>query len=359
MSQIIKTGSGHFEELFRELDPKNILFVCDASFPFLPDDIKNIYYSHKDKITLFDKFTPNPLYEQVAEGVDQFRKNDCDVILAIGGGSAIDVAKCIKLYCKMDPKENYLKQECRDSEIPLIAIPTTAGTGSESTRYAVIYFEGKKQSISHESIVPNYVILEPGVLKTLPQGQKRATMLDALCQGIESWWSVNSTDESTAYSKKAVDTILANYKKYIFENDDGAAREIMLAANYAGRAINITQTTAAHAMSYKITSLYKIPHGAAVAICLPEVWEYMLAHPEKCIDGRGGEYLSKTLSEISIGLDAFKSLIAELEMAYPKSEDREKDIAVLTASVNPVRLRNFPIELSTDVLRGMYERIVK
>ncbi|MBO4428354.1 MAG: iron-containing alcohol dehydrogenase, partial [Clostridia bacterium] len=149
------------------------------------------------------------------------------------------------------------------------------------------------------------------------------------------------------------------YKKYIFENDDAAAREIMTAANYAGRAINITQTTAAHAMSYKITSLYKIPHGAAVAVCLPEVWEYMLAHPEKCIDPRGIAYLTKTLSEISVDLDWFKALLAELEAEYPKTTDREKEISVLAESVNPVRLKNFPTELTADVLKKMYERIVK
>ena len=74
--------------------------------------------------------------------------------------------------------------------------------------------------------------------------------------------------------------------------DDEAAKQIMLAANYGGRAINITATTAAHAMSYKITSLYKLPHGHAVAVCLPEIWEYMIGHLDKCIDARGAEYLS-------------------------------------------------------------------
>ncbi len=359
MAQIIKTGAEYFETLFKELNPKKMLFVCDEAFDFLPDKVKNIYFDHKDKLVLFNEFTPNPLYEQVCKGVDLYRENGCDTILAIGGGSTIDVAKCIKLYCKMDPKENYLKQEYKDSGVPLIAIPTTAGTGSESTRYAVIYFEGKKQSVTHESIIPNYVILEHSVLKTLPLRQKKATMLDALCQGIESWWSVNSTDESKVYSRKAVEMIVANYKKYIFENDDEAANQIMIAANYAGQAINITQTTAAHAMSYKITSLFRIPHGAAVAICLPEVWGYMLDHPEKCIDHRGIEYLSATLKEIPVTLDWFKALLVELEMGYPESTDRATDIDTLTNSVNPVRLRNFPTELTTEVLRSMYERIVK
>ncbi len=130
------------------------------------------------------RYTPNPLYEQVCGGVNLFNKEQCELIVAIGGGSTIDVAKCIKLYCKMDSRINYLKQETFDSGITLIAVPTTAGTGSESTRHAVIYYEGVKQSISHTSIIPDYAVLEPSVLKTLPVYQKKCTMLDALCQAM-------------------------------------------------------------------------------------------------------------------------------------------------------------------------------
>ena len=81
---------------------------------------------------------------QAAAGVEVFLSEGCDAIVAVGGGSIIDVAKCIKLYCRMSPDKNYLLQEYTDSGVPIIAVPTTAGTGSESTRFAVIYFEGKK-----------------------------------------------------------------------------------------------------------------------------------------------------------------------------------------------------------------------
>jgi len=90
-----------------------------------------------------------------------------------------------------------------------------------------------------------------------------------------------------------METYLAN------EDDLGSAQRIMDSANYAGRAINITQTTGPHAMSYKLTSLYHLPHGHAVAICLPKVWEYMLCHMDKCVDQRGIDYLTATFSEIS------------------------------------------------------------
>lgn len=344
-----------------------VLLVCDNSFPFLniKDDIEHMDVPY----VVFDQFTPNPLYEDVCKGVDLFRSSQCDTILAVGGGSSLDVAKCIKLYCKMEKNDLlYLEQEYKETGVKLIAIPTTAGTGSESTRYAVIYYEGKKQSVTHESILPNIAILEPKVLKTLPLYQKKCTMMDALCQGIESWWSVNSTDESKKRSKEAVTTIMKHWHEYIFENTPAAAEAILDAANLAGQAICITQTTAPHAMSYKLTSLYGLPHGHAVAICLPEVWEYMTSHPEACIDPRGKDYLSKVFDQIAQSLGCktpkeailfLRSMLVTLELEYPKSADYEKDLETLTRSVNPTRLKNNPIPLDTKILREFYQTIVK
>lgn len=364
MKQIIYNG---IENLSKALEGSTkVLLVCDASFPYLSikDTIENMGVPH----VVFSDFTPNPLYDDVCKGVDIFNITKCDTILAVGGGSSLDVAKCIKLYCKMSKDYLYLNQEYQDTGVKLIAVPTTAGTGSESTRYAVIYYDGKKQSITHDSIIPNIAILEPEVLKTLPIYQKKCTMLDALCQGIESWWSVNSTDESKLLSKKAVETISYWWREYIFQNTDEANEAIMQAANLAGQAICITQTTAAHAFSYKITSLYHLPHGHAVAISLPEIWNYMLSHPEKCIDPRGSEYLYKTFSQISRALgitsgpvDAvtyFRLMLNALEIQNPTSQKRVSDLDILSKSVNPIRLKNNPIVLDKPTIRYLYERII-
>ena len=141
----------------------------------------------------------------------------------------------------------------------------------------------------------------------------------------------------------------------------------MLAANYGGRAINITQTTAAHAFSYKITSLYKLPHGHAVAICLPEIWEYMLANMDKCIDERGEEYLAGIFNKIANAMgsetpnnaiDEFRGLMREMELANPVSDNKDEDLKLLSSSVNPVRLKNNPIELENDVIISIYNTIV-
>lgn len=368
MSQSIISGDNslkNLEKILIESNVKRFLLVHDSSFQFLA--AKDYFANLSVDFVAFSDFTPNPLYEDVCKGVDVYLENQCDAIVAIGGGSAIDVAKCIKLYAKMDKSINYLTQEYKDTGILLIAIPTTAGTGSESTRFAVIYYDGKKQSVAHESIVPNVAILEPSVLKTLPLYQKKCTLLDALCQGIESYWSVNSTDESKEYSKKAISLIMQNKDEYLNANTAESAQNIMLGANYSGRAINITQTTAAHAMSYKITSLYKFPHGHAVAICLPRVWEFMLNNVEKCSDKRGSGYLEEVFEQIANLLGAsnakeaissFIAMLETMEMGYPNSTNKAEDLAVLTASVNPVRLKNNPVLPNEVEVEEMYNNII-
>ncbi len=369
MSQTIISGNGallKINDILAELNCKKVFLVCDGAFPYLP--VKSFFEKLSVPVVKFSDFTVNPLYEDVCKGVELFNKEQCDVIIAVGGGSTIDTAKCIKLYCKMDPSENYLKQEQKDSKIPLIALPTTAGTGSESTRFAVIYYKGEKQSVNDLSIIPDYAVLESSVLRTLPVYQKKCAVLDALCQAIESWWSVNSTEESKECSKIAIRLILDNLDEYVKNGENGPSdavlEDIMQAANYAGRAINITQTTAAHAMSYKITSLYHIPHGHAVAVCLPGVLQYMIDNTDKCIDPRGETYLRGVFDDIAKALgqedvkaavEFFKSLLLKLNIAAPVIS--EKEIDILGASVNPVRLKNNPVALSEDVLKQLYRSL--
>lgn len=374
MNQKIINGITQLPEILKEVGCEKLFMVVDSSYPFL--NIKDAIEALPVKeMVMFSGFTPNPLYEQVCNGIEQLKASNCDTILAVGGGSAIDVAKCIKLAvlaeegnASLIPPLVSTRVACEGAKIPFIAIPTTAGTGSESTHNAVMYYEGAKQTVTNDGVLPDYAVLEPSVLKTLPLYQKKCTMMDALCQGIESWWSVNSTEESYEYSRKAIELIMANWRKYIFDNDNEAAANIMLAANYGGRAINITATTAAHAFSYKITSLYKLPHGHAVAVCLPEIWEYMISHLNHCADSRGIDYLESIFNDISVAMgfsksseaiEHFKQMLHEMEMYKPISGNRSDDICILTLSVNPVRLKNNPIELDTETIKLLYSFIVK
>jgi len=364
VKQVIIEGKASYREIGKilcDVGSKKYMLVYTNSAKRLP--VWEYLTSLDIPAVYFNGFTPNPKYEEVEAGVDLFNTEGCDTVIAVGGGSAIDVAKCIKLYCKMPKSELYLKQEYVDTGVPLIAMPTTAGTGSESTPFSVIYYGGEKQSVKHPSILPNYAILDADVLESLPVYQKKCTLLDALCQAIESWWSVYSTDESRKYAKAAVEKIRDNVWEYVEKNSDASRQEIMSASNLAGRAIGITSTTAPHAMCYKITTIYGFPHGQSVAIGLPRVWKYMLSHPEKCTDKRGAEYLFGVFDDIarSLGYDSaesaaegFEKMLEMLGIGYPEESDKEARAHEFADSVNVERLGNNPVALDNDALYSLY-----
>ena len=184
--------------LLKHLGIRNIFLVCGKSYDHLPLNgfIRRLQMNQGITLVCFDGFSPNPVYEDIVEGVKNFHAAKCDCIFAVGGGSAIDAAKCIKLFAGLKTDRNYLEQEFCASAIPLFAVPTTAGTGSESTQFAVIYVNGEKYSIEHESILPQYVFLYPSNLKTLPDYQRKSAVCDALAHAIESFWSIKSSVES-------------------------------------------------------------------------------------------------------------------------------------------------------------------
>jgi len=371
MGHKIVIGIDELPQILKESGSRK-LFIVTGSRSYASLNFKELIEAMDIERVFFTDFTPNPLYEQICKGVDLFKAESCDGILAIGGGSPMDVAKCIKLAVLADEGNNAIipplvntRVKIDGSKIPFIAVPTTAGTGSESTHNAVMYFEGSKQTVTNDGVLPDYALLEPSVLKTLPLYQKKSTMMDALCQGIESWWSVNSTEESYEYSRKAIELIMQNWEAYIFENDSEAAGKIMLGANYGGRAINITATTAAHAMSYKITSLCKYPHGHAVACCLPVIWEYMVANIENIIDPRGVYYMNGIFSNIAAAMSCktveeaivkFEEMMARMELKQPVL-NTQWELDILANSVNPVRLKNNPVYLSKEELRNLYAKI--
>ena len=238
------------KEVFEQHCTRQVLFVLGASFrkQKLYGRLQELMKNAGVGCTEFSDFQPNPKYESVVAGIEALRAHHCDFIIAAGGGSAMDVAKCIKLFSEMDLSKNCLEQEIVENALPLLAIPTTAGTGSEATRFAVIYYQGNKQSVAHPSCVPGWVLMEPELLESLPMYQRKATMLDAFCHAAESFWSVNSTEDSREDAAEAIRLVLKYADSYLANEKDGN-EQMLRAANIAGKAINVTQTTAGHAMA--------------------------------------------------------------------------------------------------------------
>lgn len=353
-------------EYLRNLNCRKIFLVCDSSIRFLQlnDYFLKLEAKSGIQVTRFSEFQSNPLYESVVQGVELFNSDKFDAIVAVGGGSSMDVAKCIKLYCNMDKNSIYLEQKIVANAIPFLAIPTTAGTGSEATRYAVIYYKGAKQSVSDCSCIPSCVLFDSSALKTLPDYQRKATMLDALCHSIESFWSVNSTEESKKYAAEAINLIFLNKDSYL-KNEENGNSQMLNAAHIAGKAINITQTTAGHAMCYKLTSLYKIAHGHAAALCDVKLFPFMISNTGLCVDGRGKEYLEKTFLDLALVIgaktsqDASKRLSDFVEsLNLPKVDARISDLEELVSSVNPVRLKNNPVTLDEKSIEYLYRQIL-
>lgn len=333
---------------------------------FLKTKIEKLLHSHNINYALFDDFDANPKYEEVENALKLFKDNNCDSVVSLGGGSAIDVAKCVKLFSAMDENKNYLTQEHKYINLKHIAIPTTAGTGSESTHFAVIYFEGKKQSVHDDIILPDIAILDYHLLLSLPLYQKKSTLLDALCQAIESIWSVNFTLQSKTYAKKAIKLILENEDGYL-NGDVKSSKKMIEASNLAGKAINITKTTAAHAMSYKLTSIYGLAHGHAVALALPKTWNYLVSNYKNTFDARGKKYLRSSLDLINKSFicqndqEAIAKFISLLhKYDFIKSlEYNENGLNEIVDSINIERLKNFPVSISKETLKQMYLEILR
>ncbi|MCL1849272.1 MAG: phosphonoacetaldehyde reductase [Clostridiales bacterium] len=311
---------------FKLLKNKKPLLVCDQAFDVLGIDLPC-------EAVRFSAFQSNPLYEDVEAGVEVLQANQCDFIVAIGGGSSIDTAKGIKYYSH--------------TGAPVMAVPTTSGTGSEATHFAVLYKDGEKYSLADARLLPEYVVLLPEVLRTLPLYQKKCTMLDALCQAIESWWSRKATAQSIAYSSQAIHLILDHMDSYL-QNEPKGNVQMLMASHLAGKAINITTTTAPHAMSYKMSSLLGLPHGHAVALCLPKVWAFT----------GGFDEIAKALGreDCQDAVAYLEGLLQGLGIFPPDTMDPESmDRFVL--SVNTERLQNHPIELDQDAIKAIYEQV--
>lgn len=363
MKQTILETSGDYHELnywFKNIN--RCMLVCGKSIEknAVNEYLKEIPSKLGTEIIKFSDFSPNPLYEDVVKGVNLFGEKNCDGIIAVGGGSAIDVAKCVKLYHNLGDGTDgaWLKAKIIPNDIKLMAIPTTAGSGSEATRFAVIYYKGNKQSVTDESIIPQTVLMDKNSLKTLPLYQRKATMCDALSHALESFWSVNSTEESRKYSADALKSALKHMDAYLNNTDEGN-RAMLYAAHTAGRAINITQTTAGHAMCYKLTSLFKIAHGHAAILCNRVLFAHLAENADKRED------LEKILREISEAMSCktLKSAVEELKRIFdglkleiPKAAEEQYEI--LKNSVNPVRLKNHPLALTADDIDNLYRRIL-
>lgn len=332
---------------------------------FLKKSLKNFLVSY------FSDFEVNPSLLDANRGVAVAIENKIELIVSVGGGSVLDMGKLIKaFYATPGESESLAKgeRELIDPGIPLIAIPTTAGSGSESTHFAVVYIGDEKHSLASDALLPNDVILDGNLVLSATQYQKACNVLDAISQSIESAWAVASTRESRILSYKALELCVSNFTEYVYSRDNQTiAQNMIKASNFAGQAINIAKTTAAHAWSYSLTKKYGIPHGHAVWATLPKIFEiHSTSHSGSIRDPRGSMHLEKVM-EILMNI-LRKSANEDFSCYFRRMLDAvniKADIAVdlqisykgrlaLSRDVNQERMRNNPVIFNQSCINKIF-----
>lgn len=327
--------------------------------------------AHKRTVR-FSDFEQNPKLADAEVGLQQFRESGCDVVLAVGGGSVIDMAKLITCFAVQTAAPRAVvagEHEIVACRHPLIAVPTTSGTGSEATHFAVVYMDGQKYSVAHPSLLPTFAVIDPDLTRHLPSRLTAITGLDAFAQAVESLWSVNSTVASREDSQEAI-SLVHDHLVDCVQRPTSRNRWSMSRASYlAGRAINITKTTAPHALSYTMTSQFGVPHGHAVALTLGDTLVFNSQVSERDIsDPRGVEHVRQTMRELN-GLLGCQSagesrrrihqLIRDAGLAtrlYDVGITTSEQRALLVANVNAQRLGNNPRQLTNAELLEIVER---
>ena len=261
---------------------------------------------------------PNPKVEGVQALLDEIRGESIGAFIAVGGGTAIETTKLLNFAMSTGLSvRELLQQKSCPTLLPFLGVPTTAGTGAEATRFAVCYDGDTKYSIDFPEIRPSHVLLLAELSASLPAYQKLSTNFDAYAQAVESLWAKGATEESKAYAQKALDYM--------------AAEDWPQGAYWAGRAIDLSRTTAAHAFSYYLTSHYGIPHGHAVYM----VFEYICRN-----NGRPDRV------KIVPGLKTLREFVAEKGIAWSRMVD------ALFDHVNLKRLGNNPVEVRKEYFNG-------
>ncbi len=312
-------------------------------------------------ISRFSGFSINPEISDLEKGLEVYRHVNPDMIIAIGGGSAMDMAKLIGFFGTSGLNPNsYLDHKVEKNILKkcvVVAIPTTAGTGSEATHFAVLYKNKIKYSVADKSILPEIVIINPNFSSTMPPYLTACTGMDALAQAIESYWAVNSTKESRKYAEKALSLSLEYLDRAVNQPDTESRAGMAESSYWAGRGINISKTTLCHALSYSITSHFKYPHGHAVALTLPLVLEYNF----KSISGKNLQLLLALLGapDVITAKDQMFALMQQIGLNDKIPASADKIYNILSEGTNPERLKNNPCPLDKDFLFKLSSSIAK
>ncbi len=292
---------------------------------------------------------------EVAQCHNLFRSVGGDAVVAIGGGRVIDLAKAMIYTHRMNNQPPFRA---------FIAMPTTAGSGSEATQFAVVYNDKVKTSLDESFLLPDIAMLDPVLTYSLPSIQTAVSGMDALAQAIESYWNIRADAVSIPLAASAIHILLSNLPEAVRFPGKANRKNMLWGAHLAGKSINITRTTGPHALSYFLTAHYDIPHGQAVAFFLPLFFIYNAnVHPGNCNHPNGPGKVHQRLNEIYSFLNVknereameyMRSYIKNLGLATTLAEygiDKTSIVDSLLQGVNQQRFNNNPVSLDLMALK--------
>lgn len=318
----ITFGAGAVNELSNiifENKFENILIITDKGIKdaglvaCIERQLKEVKYH------IYDKTQPNPTVQNCIEATEITKENNIDFVVAIGGGSSIDVAKAVCLLNNNtgDIIEYEGVDKFKNDILPLVAIPTTAGTASEVTHVTVITDEEReyKVTIGGIRLAPKWALLDPELTTSLPPHITAATGLDALVHAIESYTSKAATPISKTLAREAIRKISSNLRQAVYDGENLNARDNMLMGSLlAGLAFSNTRLGNCHALSHPISAVYGVPHGVANSVLIPFVMDYnAYAVPELFRDI--AEDMGQNLEGLTLMEQARKAVVAVRELS--------------------------------------------
>lgn len=385
IERMVYTGTSYFgeyarKEIITEIKKRKFnkaLVVTDAMLVKcgVAEKIENVLKDGGISYEIDDEVKPNPTIANVHTGLDKLKASGADFIIAVGGGSVIDTAKAIAVIANNPDNYDVVSLEGVDKSknppMPIIAVPTTAGTGSETTMdYVITNTEQKRKMACMDSmVVPVVAILDTDIMASLPLKMTAATAMDALTHAVESYLSKGAFDFSEMLSLKAVSLISANFLKVIKNLNDLEARKALAMAQYmAGMSFTNVGLGIVHSMAHPLSAFYDIPHGVANALILPYVLKFNSVACEdkmvtlaKAFDHEFDErYGSEAATERCIELINTFNSVAGLPHKLKDINVNEEDIDALARealndAATPDNKREVDIEDFKKLYKTMYE----
>ena len=318
--------------------------------------------------TVFDEVKPDPSVSAVGGGAEVARREGCRLIVAVGGGSPIDAAKGISIMatndgsiCDYEGVGKYV-----EPPLPIIAIPTTAGTGSEVTFGAVLTDEERnyKFIVYGATLVPKVALLDPMMVATAPSSVKVPTGMDALTHAIESYTSLISTPYTEALAIRAIEMISLNLREAVADGENlEALGNMLVASNVAGLAFATSRLGVAHAMALPLGAFFHVPHGVACTILLP----YGIAFNTEAALSKYGD-VARAMGESTWGLasreaaglakESVQRLARDIGAPSRLSEVGVKEEAIPQMARDAMKSSHVPAnprEISVDALESLYK----